>query len=285
MVDTLIGNSQIEALLFEARADSCTIARMTIKRAVLLIADIGGYTRFMRVHSVNLAHAHDIITRLLEAVIDGAAPSFKLAKLEGDAAFFHAPLKDAPAPGELAHLLETVHAIRTAFIEQRDRMNIDRICTCDGCTQVGELKIKFVVNVGEIAYHRVKGHTELAGVPVIVLHRLLKNSVPIPEYALMTGPVLEGAQPDVRGEAQEIEEDLEGLGASTLYYVDLAKTAPPVRPPVPVGYMRRLWRHILFNLRSLPYMMGLRRACDGFRNMDEALGRPALGSAKPKGLP
>lgn len=242
---------------------------MAIKRAILLIADIGGYTRFMRVHSINLAHAHDIISRLLEAVIDGAGPSFKLAKLEGDAAFFHAPLKDAPVPGELAGVLDAVHTIRTAFAAQRDRMDIDRICTCDGCTQVGALRIKFVVNVGEIAYHRVKGHSELAGVPVIVLHRLLKNSVPIPEYALMTGPVFEGAKPELRQMAQEIEEDLEGLGASTLYYIDLAKTAPPMPSPVPVGYIRRLWRHILFNLRSLPYMIGLRRACEGFRNMDE----------------
>ncbi|HMY14736.1 MAG TPA: DUF2652 domain-containing protein [Polyangium sp.] len=254
---------------------------MAIKRAILLIADIGGYTRFMRVHSINLAHAHDIITRLLEAVIDGAGSAFKLAKLEGDAAFFHAPLRDAPAPGELEHVLDTVHAIRNAFIEQRDRMNIDRLCTCDGCTQIGELKIKFVANVGEIAYHKVKGRMELAGVPVIVLHRLLKNSVPIAEYALMTGPILDGAKSELRKTAQQIEEDLEGLGASTVYYVDLVKTAPPVPPPAPAGYLTRLWRHILFNIRSFPYMIGLRQACDGFRNMDEALGRPALGPAKP----
>lgn len=253
---------------------------MAIKRALLLIADIGGYTRFMRVHSINLAHAHDIITRLLEAVIDGAGPAFKLAKLEGDAAFFHAPLKDVPAPGELAHVLDTIHAIHTAFIKQRDRINIDRICTCDGCTQVGALSIKFVLNVGEIAYHRIKGHTELAGVPVIVLHRLLKNSVPVPEYALMTGSVFEGVKSEGINMAQEIEEDLEGLGVSTLYYIDLAKTAPSVQAPEPAGYLRRLWRHILFNLRSLPYALGLRRACDGFRNMDEALGRGALEPAK-----
>ena len=60
------------------------------------------------------------------------------------------------------------------------------MCTCDGCTQAGELKLKFVAHVGEVAFQKVKRYTELAGVDVILVHRLLKNSVPIPEYVLMT---------------------------------------------------------------------------------------------------
>ena len=63
---------------------------MQVQRALLLIADIGGYTRFMKVHRINLAHAQYVVGRLLEAVIDAARPRFKLAKLEGDAAFFYA---------------------------------------------------------------------------------------------------------------------------------------------------------------------------------------------------
>ncbi len=243
---------------------------MAIRRALLVIADIGGYTRFMRVHRINLAHAQDVITQLLEAVIDGASPGLKLAKLEGDAAFFHAALPETPRPGELEELTDRIHAIRASFIERRERMNIDRICTCDGCTQVGDLKIKFVAHTGEIAYHRVKGRTELAGMPVIVLHRLLKNSVPVPEYVLMTGPVLDAATPEVRGAACEIEEDVADVGKTSVYYLDLATAPPP--PPRPAGRLTRLWRHIMLNLRSLPYMLGLRKACDAVRNMGEALG-------------
>ena len=56
-------------------------------RAFLLIADIGGYTRFMKVHRINLAHAQYVVAQLLEAVIDGAT-ELELSKLEGDAAFF-----------------------------------------------------------------------------------------------------------------------------------------------------------------------------------------------------
>ena len=46
---------------------------MAIRSTFLLIADIGGYTRFMKFHG-SLAHAQDIVAQLLEAVIDASAP-------------------------------------------------------------------------------------------------------------------------------------------------------------------------------------------------------------------
>ena len=64
----------------------------------------------------------------------------------------------------------------------RQELSIDRVCNCDGCVQVGTLKLKFVAHLGEIAFQKVKRYTELAGVDVILVHRLLKNSVPVPEY-------------------------------------------------------------------------------------------------------
>ena len=58
---------------------------MTIRRAVLLIADIGGYTHYMHWNRSHLAHAQQTVAGLLESVID-AGKGLKLAKLEGDAA-------------------------------------------------------------------------------------------------------------------------------------------------------------------------------------------------------
>jgi Protein of unknown function (DUF2652) len=63
---------------------------MAIRRAVLLIADIGGYTRYMNWNRLHLTHAQQTVALLLESVID-AGKGLKLAKLEGDAAFFWAP--------------------------------------------------------------------------------------------------------------------------------------------------------------------------------------------------
>lgn len=52
---------------------------MAVERTLLLIADIGGYTRFMKLHAVSLAHAHDMVSRLIETVIDAARPELTLA--------------------------------------------------------------------------------------------------------------------------------------------------------------------------------------------------------------
>ena len=62
---------------------------MAIRRAVLLIADISGYTGYMHWNRLHLAHAQQTVAALLESVIE-AGKGLKLAKLEGDAAFFWA---------------------------------------------------------------------------------------------------------------------------------------------------------------------------------------------------
>src|SRR5262245_8735304 len=98
---------------------------------LLLIADIGGYTRFMKVHRWNLAHAQDAVARLLEAIIDAAKP-LTLSKLEGDAAFFYAEAKGPKSPA----LQRLVSNIRHAFLSRRRQLALDRMCTCEGCTQI-----------------------------------------------------------------------------------------------------------------------------------------------------
>ena len=50
---------------------------METRQALLVIADIGGYTRFMRLHRMSLAHAQENTLRLLEAMID-AEPRLRL---------------------------------------------------------------------------------------------------------------------------------------------------------------------------------------------------------------
>src|SRR5947209_17446930 len=73
---------------------------MAVQRGLLLIADIAGYTRFMEFHRSDLAHAQDIVARLLEAMID-ASPTLELVEVEGDAAFMYRPVPGGTGP-ELA---------------------------------------------------------------------------------------------------------------------------------------------------------------------------------------
>ena len=55
----------------------------------LVLADISGYTRYLSSSEIDRGPA--IAADLLEVVVGGLRPVVKLAKLEGDAAFFAGP--------------------------------------------------------------------------------------------------------------------------------------------------------------------------------------------------
>lgn len=223
----------------------------------------------MTVHRINLAHAQEVVAQLLEAVIDATGRKLELAKLEGDAAFFWARLPDAPKEGELEALGQRVLEVRHAFLARRADLDVNRLCTCDGCVQANQLTLKFVAHVGEVALQKVKRFTELAGVDVIFVHRLLKNSVPVREYVLMSEPAFAGLEPELREKARSAAEELEGLGTVTTHYVDLAQL-DAAAPAVPRrSGLRALWQWVRMTWRALPYMLGLKKPCEGFKNLDQ----------------
>ena len=61
---------------------------LTPERACLVIADISGYTSFLA--GAELDHAQDILADLVNTVVSSLRPTFRLSKLEGDAAFTYA---------------------------------------------------------------------------------------------------------------------------------------------------------------------------------------------------
>jgi hypothetical protein len=262
---------------------------MTIQPTLLLIADIAGYTRFMKFHQASLAHAQEIVARLLEVVIDAAGPSLRLAKLEGDAAFFYMP---APKDGQFDRALIAGHAaaMYRAFHARAADLQVNTLCPCDGCQQSGNLKIKLVGHVGGVALQKVKRLTELAGIDVILVHRMLKNRVPVAEYLLLTEPVYAMLGSPLREQAAPFELDLDDLGATPAYYLDLAECMEAMPPPRKRSPFVRLARHVSLGLRTLPYELGLRKACVGFRNVpdagpagDKARNSPDAGPRTPSG--
>jgi len=242
---------------------------MTVQPTLMLIADIAGYTKFMKFHSASLAHAQEIVARLLEVVIDAAGPSLRLAKLEGDAAFFYMPV---PKDGTLDPALIAGHAaaIYRAFHVRAADLRVNTLCPCDGCQQSGNLKIKLVGHVGGVAMQKVKQLTELAGVDVIVVHRMLKNAVPVPEYLLMTKPVHAMIGSPLHERAAPLTLDLDGIGPTEAYYLDLTAWTDALPPPRKLSPWRRLVRHVSLGLRTLPRELGLRKSCVGFRNVPDA---------------
>jgi hypothetical protein len=233
---------------------------MAIRRAVLVIADIGGYTRYMHWNRMNLAHAQLTVANLLESVID-AGKGMKLAKLEGDAAFFWAPDGDAKVL-----VCERLSRMRQSFLARRERIKKDNTCDCDSCAQMDNLSLKFVAHEGEVAQQRVKGRVELAGVDVILVHRMLKNQVPVAEYVLMTDVVAQCLDQNFRQLCLPLIHDFEGIGQTSTHYIDLAASEVPVTAPEPNAYGRLLAK-LKLELGALPFILGVKKPAAGFRNL------------------
>jgi class 3 adenylate cyclase len=223
------------------------------QRSLLLIADISGYTRFMKMHRVSLAHAEVITGRLLRTIVDSTP--LPLVEVEGDAAFFAAPVKQAKDDPAALSL-----AIHHRFHAELGRMIAANMCNCDGCLQSRNLKIKVVGHVGDVAEQAIGGREKPVGLDVIIVHRMLKNAVPVPEYLLMTDSLADRCEPQIRDRAETIEQDLEGLGPTTLRFVDLAELSPVAQADAPEPALRRrIGETVSVALRGFPLVAGLRR--------------------------
>jgi 2-polyprenyl-3-methyl-5-hydroxy-6-metoxy-1,4-benzoquinol methylase len=193
------------------------------EKVLLLIADISGYTDFMLANEKSLEHSHLIIGELIETILNEVQLPLTLAKLEGDAVFLYAVKDDAftaHAESLGARVLRFFHAFANKVAE----LTLSSFCKCGACTNIERLKLKVVVHSGRCAFYTVAKLTELSGVDVIVVHRLLKNSVGLSEYVLLT----EAAQQDLRLPLTLLskgEETYDGIGAVPTYVY-----ASPDRP-------------------------------------------------------
>jgi uncharacterized protein YndB with AHSA1/START domain len=154
--------------------------------ACLLIADISGYTSYLA--GSELDHAQDILADLMTTVVGTLRPGFRLAKLEGDAAFVYV-LTDRI---DGSQLLDTVEKTYFAFRRRLRDIAQATSCQCNACVLMPRLDLKLVAHHGSIVRHRIAGREELVGSDVIVAHRFLKNHVverlAMPAYALFSDP-------------------------------------------------------------------------------------------------
>ena len=150
------------------------------RKGLLLIADISGYTEYLE--STELAHAHGIISALLETLIDAGGEVFEVAKLEGDAVFFLAEDQRLTRDG----LRGGIWRMFDAFHRRQAAITATNTCRCRGCVCACKLGIKFVAHHGSFGEHIVHGLREVIGPEVILVHRLLKNTIGLREYAAFT---------------------------------------------------------------------------------------------------
>jgi hypothetical protein len=143
----------------------------TAQPTCFLIADISGYTGYLA--DVELEHAQDILADLVGAVVTALRPDFRLAKLEGDAAFMYMTAETIDG----SMLLDTIERCYFGFRRRRRDVRQATSCECNACSRIPDLDLKFVVHHGSAILHKVAGQQELVGSDVIVVHRLLKNDV------------------------------------------------------------------------------------------------------------
>jgi hypothetical protein len=231
---------------------------MATRRALLLIADIGGYTEYMQFHRSILGHAEAATSRMLDKVVD-AAQGFDLIEIEGDAAFLSRDADTLDGPATLFAITQAAVAMHRAFHEERRLVELN-VCPCESCTQTSALKLKFVAHVGEVATQTIKRRRKLVGMDVIYVHRLLKNPVQVPEYVLVSEDLYRNwdtasSEPVM----QEIAQNLEGIGPVRTYFMDVEDIAAPLAPLADPSWPRRIGGTVGMVGRGLPYILRRRR--------------------------
>jgi hypothetical protein len=138
----------------------------------LVIADISGFTSYLA--KVELEHAHEILTHLLETIVKELKTLLTISKLEGDAVFAYVSEANTPGGERILELLETTYV---AFRQQREDSQRNTTCTCKACQSIPALDLKFFVHHGNFIVQQVSGIRELVGSDVNLIHRLVKNHV------------------------------------------------------------------------------------------------------------
>jgi uncharacterized protein YndB with AHSA1/START domain len=191
--------------------------------ACFVIADISGYTQFLA--GVELDHAHDIITDLMDTLVRSLRPPFRLAKFEGDAAFLYA-VADKVDGSAIQDAIESTYF---AFRKRLRDIKQATACACSACSEMQRLDLKFVSHHGEFVTHKMAGRAELAGRDVILVHRLLKNTVNERlgghAYALYSDACIQamGIDPVAQG-LVEHRESIDVIGDVTCWVRDLHQT-------------------------------------------------------------
>jgi hypothetical protein len=174
------------------------------KHGYLVLADISGYTSFLA--KVELEHANEILTDLLEVIVDKFQSLLTISKLEGDAVFAYVDESAVPRGETILELIETTYL---AFRQRRDSSKRATTCTCKACQSMPSLELKFFVHHGNFMVQHVAGIRELVGSDVNLAHRLMKNHIfehtGWKAYAMFTKTAMDCMQLDLEDVHRQIE--------------------------------------------------------------------------------
>ena len=212
---------------------------MEVKPIYILLADISGYTRFIRRHNLALLHAEKIIGELMESILEQIEAPIVAHEILGDAVSFYA--EDTGDPDLATAIHAQVLAYHNAFNDCEARLVSDcSVCSCEACSDIGKLSLKSILHCGEAAFTTVAGIRKISGEDVILAHRLLKNRVRSKAYVMMTKPFAARCEQAVLEGTTRHTEDCEGIGEVPVFVKDLQGESPPTPNLPPVQKLQRL---------------------------------------------
>ncbi len=221
---------------------------------VFVLPDISRYTRFMTGSQFSVGHAQHVVFSLLNAMLEAAHGRLELSKLEGDAALFFADANKY-SPEELG---QVVVDIFEAFFRERRRLLDSNICPCRACCHIEDLDLKIFVHRGNASRFRFRGSVDHFGADVIVIHRLMKNSVNHHRYVMITDAAATSIAFPLNGQKRHFEEDVEHVGSIGATTIKLSDELADSLAHVEVETPRTVWMltadtlsKIQMNLKSI----------------------------------
>lgn len=184
------------------------------REAIFFIADISGYTKFIFANEKEVSHSQMVIREIITTLMDRVVLPLRLVRIEGDALFLYVLKDDPEHPWEKVRktLASDMAGFFQVFSHKLSELMIHKVCNCNACVNIEQLKLKVVAHIGTAAFYQLGDHQELTGTSPIVIHRLMKNSVQATEYMLFTETAYRDiAPPD--WEVEEGEEDYDDIGS------------------------------------------------------------------------
>lgn len=189
-------------------------------QGTFILADISGYTRF--VASVAIEHSNEIIAHLLNAMLKANSGRWKVANIEGDCVFFYREGREDPP-----EVVREARKLYETFCDEIIDISARAACPCGACTTVNQLGLKFIVHAGEFEVQEIGDRQEIIGADVVAAHCLLKNTVAVPEYVLLTRAYADDVT-EIELPAAEGSDEYDVIGPIDYTYLDLE----PVRQDI-----------------------------------------------------
>ncbi|PIW70402.1 MAG: hypothetical protein CO128_00150 [Ignavibacteriales bacterium CG_4_9_14_3_um_filter_30_11] len=199
-------------------------------QSLLFVPDISGFTKF--VTQTELSHSRHIISELLSVIINQNELDLNISEIEGDAVLFYRN----GVPPTFNEIFEQSKKMFLSFHSYLKSIEHNNVCQCGACTSVTNLTLKFISHYGVLEEVAIDKFNKLIGSDVILVHRLLKNSIPSHEYILLTENYLNNQSDNIDLIDKEIKlqtniEEINNFGKINSKYISLTDLKSSLPPP------------------------------------------------------